>query len=478
MAMALLASAAFAQATRNLVVGSGDPFIDVPAVQAAVDRGGTVILKGTFDFGMDAGNHIIVPGRTYADQDTKGQSTVFIYRNDVIITGEMGPGGELLTVIKNGMPPFWIGWNGETQRSVPPGTLGVDFGVETFPQDAEGRVSYRDLGAEPGYSGPQTRYARAFPGISASLRNLYFDSPKHYGVKATAGRDVFVLHNVFRNIEFGGLVHFNDYYGPGTSSGATRVAAGFVAVGMLYPPFLVPTITGRIGAEQNRIDGICIDPAVDSHTGECVGLGAIGTLGLLKIQQNDIRHVGRALDGSGPVLLTATSILLADNYAASPIVTENFIYNSALLGIWDFAVFAPSPAPQIEANILVDCAWIGIWSDRSSIGQRDNVRIERNFISQDGLLGNGGSAIVANALHACSFNTNTFGGDFYAGVVELWASTDCTLLMNRDRRKSIPANSPTYFLDTESSGNLIKAASGTALDTGTNNIVLLPDGSK
>jgi hypothetical protein len=33
------------------LVGTGDPNIDVPAVQAAVDQGGTILLKGTFDFG-------------------------------------------------------------------------------------------------------------------------------------------------------------------------------------------------------------------------------------------------------------------------------------------------------------------------------------------------------------------------------------------------------------------------------------------
>src|SRR6516165_8433971 len=34
----------------SLVVGTGDPNLDVPAVQAAVDRGGQVILKGHFSF--------------------------------------------------------------------------------------------------------------------------------------------------------------------------------------------------------------------------------------------------------------------------------------------------------------------------------------------------------------------------------------------------------------------------------------------
>jgi hypothetical protein len=43
-----LATSALAQAT--LVVGTGNPDVDVPAVQAAVDQGGQVILKGHFSF--------------------------------------------------------------------------------------------------------------------------------------------------------------------------------------------------------------------------------------------------------------------------------------------------------------------------------------------------------------------------------------------------------------------------------------------
>jgi hypothetical protein len=39
----------------SVVISTGDPTLDVPAVQAAVDRGGTVLLKGTFDFGESDG---------------------------------------------------------------------------------------------------------------------------------------------------------------------------------------------------------------------------------------------------------------------------------------------------------------------------------------------------------------------------------------------------------------------------------------
>jgi hypothetical protein len=36
-----------------VVVGTGNPDVDVPAVQAAVDHGGRVVLKGYFSFNRD-----------------------------------------------------------------------------------------------------------------------------------------------------------------------------------------------------------------------------------------------------------------------------------------------------------------------------------------------------------------------------------------------------------------------------------------
>src|SRR5262245_13404952 len=48
-AIATLSFAARA-AAQTVVVGTGNPDIDVPAVQAAVDQGGDVVLKGHFSF--------------------------------------------------------------------------------------------------------------------------------------------------------------------------------------------------------------------------------------------------------------------------------------------------------------------------------------------------------------------------------------------------------------------------------------------
>ena len=451
-------------ATTTVVQGVDNPLYDVPAVQSAVDQGGTVILRGTFDFGTDAGNHIIVPGRAGAAQDTRGRSTVFIYQKDVTITGETGPKGELLTVIKNGMPAFLIGWDGEVSRDLPSGTPGVDFGQEIFPVDAEGRVNYRDTGPEPGYLGPQKRYARAFQNVSATIKTIFFDSPKHGGIKATAGRDVFVIGNAFSKVQFGGLVHLNNF------AGATHIAAAFGGAGLFYAPFLYPTITGNIVAERNIVDDVGTD-VINTHAGECFGLVALLTnAAAVRVERNEIRNVGRQANGTGSNAFAA-SILLTDNYKASPLVAHNIVYNSSLIGIWDLLALAPSPGLTIEHNTVVDCE-IGIQTE-SWIGPSAGVTIHQNSISQDGQLGSGHSCIVANQLSGALIRANSFEGDYTGPLVVLSSSNNNVLLENRDLRSTDLPEPPTYFLDTASSGNLIMGASGTAQDTGTNNKIFL-----
>jgi hypothetical protein len=51
LSVVLLAGCQTLNLPTTTVSGTGDPAKDVPAVQAAVDGGGTVTLRGSFDFG-------------------------------------------------------------------------------------------------------------------------------------------------------------------------------------------------------------------------------------------------------------------------------------------------------------------------------------------------------------------------------------------------------------------------------------------
>jgi len=70
---------------QTVVIGANDPAVDLPAVQAAVNGGGSVQLRGIFDFG--------IAGRV-------------IVKNDVDIGGEIDVRGEPTTVVRNGEWPF------------------------------------------------------------------------------------------------------------------------------------------------------------------------------------------------------------------------------------------------------------------------------------------------------------------------------------------------------------------------------------
>ena len=76
----------FADSGETVVVGVNDPAHDVKAVQEAVDRGGTVILKGKFNFGND------------------GQ---IVITKDIKILGEVDEQGKPATQVIGGSETFF-----------------------------------------------------------------------------------------------------------------------------------------------------------------------------------------------------------------------------------------------------------------------------------------------------------------------------------------------------------------------------------
>ncbi|MBW2116213.1 MAG: hypothetical protein JRH04_15650 [Deltaproteobacteria bacterium] len=56
----------------SVVVGKSNPAYDIKAIQGAVDQGGTVLLKGTFDFGEDGRVNISKDVRIYGETDAQG----------------------------------------------------------------------------------------------------------------------------------------------------------------------------------------------------------------------------------------------------------------------------------------------------------------------------------------------------------------------------------------------------------------------
>jgi hypothetical protein len=83
-------------AAQTLVVGTGDPGVDVSAVQAAVDQGGEVILKGHFSF-----------DRAPTVPMFSGDFATVLLSKAVAISGAPHENGEM-TTIEGGTTPFYI----------------------------------------------------------------------------------------------------------------------------------------------------------------------------------------------------------------------------------------------------------------------------------------------------------------------------------------------------------------------------------
>ncbi len=99
---ALLALAGTLAAQAITVVGTGDPSVDVPAVQAAVDQGGRVVLKGHFSFAAPP---------TVTEQSSglfSGAAMgMVLVSKEVAISGTLDDQGEM-TSIEGGTNPFYV----------------------------------------------------------------------------------------------------------------------------------------------------------------------------------------------------------------------------------------------------------------------------------------------------------------------------------------------------------------------------------
>ena len=96
---AIVLAWAVGAAAQTVVVGTGDPNTDVKAVQAAVDQGGAVVLKGHFSFNRP-------PTVPTATAFVGGLATVLVSKG-VAISGAQDEDGEI-TSIEGGTTPFYV----------------------------------------------------------------------------------------------------------------------------------------------------------------------------------------------------------------------------------------------------------------------------------------------------------------------------------------------------------------------------------
>lgn len=102
LAVATISLAASA-AAQTVVVGTGNPDIDVPGVQAAVDQGGEVTLKGHFSFNRPP----MKGGALFPTVPQVNTMAMVLLSNAVAISGAQDDYGEM-TSIQGGTVPFYV----------------------------------------------------------------------------------------------------------------------------------------------------------------------------------------------------------------------------------------------------------------------------------------------------------------------------------------------------------------------------------
>jgi hypothetical protein len=102
----------FAEGRRGtVVVGTGDPTIDVPSVQAAVDQGGDVVLRGHFSFDAPATKPVAVS--LSAGAGGQPPAAEVLIAKAVSISGAREEDGGM-TTIERGTIPFYVDAPGQS----------------------------------------------------------------------------------------------------------------------------------------------------------------------------------------------------------------------------------------------------------------------------------------------------------------------------------------------------------------------------
>jgi hypothetical protein len=85
---------------RNIVIGTGDPSLDISSVQAAADQGGQVLLRGHFSFDR-------VPAQPLPPGALFPRTAMVLVSKEVVISGVRDSGGRM-TTIDGGTWPFAV----------------------------------------------------------------------------------------------------------------------------------------------------------------------------------------------------------------------------------------------------------------------------------------------------------------------------------------------------------------------------------
>jgi len=365
-AVLLMLALALPARADQTVVGTGDPAQDVPNVQGAVDKGGTIVLRGTFDFGRD--------GRVKITRDVR-------------IRGEKDDADEPATTIRGG---FWTFYSPLPVPGATPSAKGPVVAVHALrftgargtplhfcftggldvrgcmvedlvPQDLAVQWSGGDklpfaAGVVVGnrLDSPSRRVKSAATGIiriAGNTIDMAVDDPARtagYGVMVnwTTGADIGISGNTVMRPSRSGIEVLDNVLGP-KSAGNIAIADNRVVTaddGVEYPHKYGP-------------NGIVAGWYFDTRGGTDLEANSPLTLTANRIEARGERSTGLLLYADD-VVATCNDVILAGGRDARGIVqtgSRGFFAQNRVRGQGSYAVYChPFESLQASANVF---AW-------------------------------------------------------------------------------------------------------------------------
>jgi hypothetical protein len=375
-----------------IVVGTGDPAIDVPAVQAAVDHGGEIVLRGHFSF--DAPGTKPLSAQLTAGGGIPPFAEVLI-AHAVSISGATGLGEDMAT-IERGTVPFYIDARGQSVsirglRFVDPTASAILVfavqGLEVSGSRIEGAVPFHAFAqgieivnangvpglANPGHPENVSGSLRIvdndidMTGATALVDNTLGLTVLSVGVPG-AEVDAYVARNTIRNVTEP-AINFRRIIGR-VDIEHNVIATGVVPGNATRNSAIRVANTGLYRIAHNSIS--CDWPVADAE-----GIGMFSQVSVWPmehavVEHNDIRMGAPA----GTVFTTFSGGIALYGYVDSAAVTENTIRGTALAGISIVSVFPQPPAAAANptGNTFVHNRFVEFTSTVSDIFVGTNAR--------------------------------------------------------------------------------------------------------
>jgi hypothetical protein len=408
-----------------IVYGTGSPDVDVPAVQAAVDQGGSVHLVGTFDFG-DSGRVLL--------------------RKDVAIAGEVDASGAPITTIKRGDWTFFTPMP-DCPTSAP-----------TFP------------------SCPTT-LPPTQPGPKVSVRGIHFTQSRGAPIHLAYSGGADISGNKMTEIRRRPFTTF--FRRAGVLIGPRDAA--FLPDGRPETRIFPMLVTGAISVTDNIIDVGGSDPTTTSGVGAFVNLTAGADVYVARnlvtgCTRNCLDTIDIALDAAGNGSTVIEDNTLITDVSGIPIPTPGtpngivvgFNFNPGLMNdpAWVAPTLISNNYIEVRGQVFQGSTGIVVLA-RDVVAEGNTVLIDSAIDIGAGMLIRGiDVAILHNRFLGTGGNAIRFDSPTATGFS---GAIDGLALGNNVSR--FEATHATYLFRPGSTDNTIVGDGGTVIDLGTGNRV-------